>query len=237
MPRHKFGAIAKSRLDIISKPSSIGRIYWHRATDPGPFFPPILQWASHLHIARERPDAAHKRCDMQEFRAAWRNDNDVLVRKLTGHFALHEIHDSLDLARDYGVCHVPVALTSHEASIDRLSEEEYQRDIKAARLQTELSQADIEAAGTASMQVVFRVTNWSAKQYTTKQHIVWALPTMTRESQPIVWPVWGILQDAALALEDLGHHLTLRRQLEPRFPEFLPRSVLEDPGALITERG
>ena len=26
MPRHKFGAIAKSGFDIISKPSSIGRI-------------------------------------------------------------------------------------------------------------------------------------------------------------------------------------------------------------------
>ena len=70
---------------------------------------------------------------MPEFRAAWRNNNDVLMRKLTGHIAVHEIRDSLDLARDYGVCHVPVALASHEAFIYRLSEEEYQRDIKAAR--------------------------------------------------------------------------------------------------------
>jgi hypothetical protein len=30
-------------------------------------------------------------------------DKDVLMRKLTGHLAVHEILDSLDLARDYGV--------------------------------------------------------------------------------------------------------------------------------------
>ena len=35
--------------------------------------------------------------------------------------------------------------------------------------------------------------------YTTKQHIVWALPPMPRDWHPIVWPVWGILQDVALA--------------------------------------
>jgi hypothetical protein len=133
---------------------------------------------------------------MPEFRAAWRNDKDVLMRKFTGHIAVQKIRDSLDLARDYGVCQVPGALASHEAFIDRLSEEQYH-------------------LGFASTQVVFRVTNWSAKPYTTKQDIMWALPPMPREYHPIVWPVWGILQDVALALEDRGHNLTLRRQLEP----------------------
>ena len=33
VPRHKFRAIAKSGFDIISKASSIGRIYWHQATN------------------------------------------------------------------------------------------------------------------------------------------------------------------------------------------------------------
>ena len=34
VPRHKFGAIAKSGFDIIStEPSSIGRIYWRQATN------------------------------------------------------------------------------------------------------------------------------------------------------------------------------------------------------------
>ena len=32
VPKHKFRAIAKSGFDIMSKPSSIGRIYWHQAT-------------------------------------------------------------------------------------------------------------------------------------------------------------------------------------------------------------
>jgi len=35
-------------------------------------------------IILRRP--THNRRDMPEFRAAWRNDNDVLMRKLTGHF-------------------------------------------------------------------------------------------------------------------------------------------------------
>ena len=55
---------------------------------------------------------------MPEFRAAWRNDKDVLMRKLTGHLAVHEIRDSLELARDNGVCHVPGALASDEAWTD-----------------------------------------------------------------------------------------------------------------------
>ena len=112
---------------------------------------------------------------MSEFRAAWRNDNDVLMRKSTGHLAVHEIRDSLDLARDYGVCQVPDVLVSHEALIDRLAEEEHQLDIEAARLEAELPQEDIEAGGLARTQVVFWVTNCGNVPYTTKQHIVWAL--------------------------------------------------------------
>jgi hypothetical protein len=42
----------------------------------------------------------------------------------------------------------------------------------------------------------------------------------------IVWPVWGILQDAALALEDRGHNLTLRGQLYKL--ETPPRAVCFD---------
>ena len=45
-------------------------------------------------------------------------------------------------------------------------------------------------------------------------------------SPPIVWPVWGILQDAALALEDRGHNLTLRGQLYKL--ETPPRAVCFD---------
>ena len=63
--------------------------------------------------------------------------------------------------------------------------------------------------------LVFRVTNCGNEPYTTKQHVVWALPPMPRDWHPIVWPVWGILQDAAMALEPIGHNLSLRRQLKP----------------------
>ena len=97
---------------------------------------------------------------MPEFRAAWRNDKDVLMRKLTGHLAVHEIRDSLDLAHDYGVCHG--ALASDEAWTDRSEAED--------------RQLDIEEAGIAPTQVEFLVTNWSAKPYTTKQRIVWPCP-------------------------------------------------------------
>jgi hypothetical protein len=150
-------------------------------------------------IILRRP--THKRRDMPEFRAAWRNDKDVLMRKLTGHLAVHEIRDSLDLARDYGVCHVPGALASDEAWTDRSEAED--------------RQLDIEEAGIAPTQVEFRVTNWSAEPYTTKQRIVWALPTMPRDWHPFLWPMWTTLQDAALALEHTGHNLSLRRQLAP----------------------
>ena len=44
---------------------------------------------------------------------------------------------------------------------------------------------------------------------------MWALPPLPRDWHPIVWPVWGILQDAALALEPIGHNLSLRRQPKP----------------------
>ena len=89
------------------------------------------------------------------------------MRRLTGHLAVHEIRDSLDLARDYGVCHVPGALASDEARTDRSEAED--------------RQLDIEAAGIVPTQVAFRVTNWSAEPYTTKQRIVWALPSMPRD--------------------------------------------------------
>jgi hypothetical protein len=63
--------------------------------------------------------------------------------------------------------------------------------------------------------VAFRVTNWSAEPYTTKQRIVWALPPMPRDWHPFRWPMWTTLQDAALAIEHIGHNLSLRRQLAP----------------------
>ena len=54
----------------------------------------------------------HKRREIPEFKAAWSFGNDVLMRKFTGHLAVHEIRTSVDLARDYGVCHVPGALSA-----------------------------------------------------------------------------------------------------------------------------
>ena len=72
---------------------------------------------------------------------------------------------------------------------------------------------------------MFRFTDWSARSdepYTTKQHIVWALPRMPRAWHPIVWPVWGGLQEDALAIDHIGHNLS---QLEPRPVEPPPRVV------------
>ena len=54
----------------------------------------------------------------------------------------------------------------------------HNQNLGTDRSEAEVRQQDIEAAGTAPTQVVFRVTNWSAEPYTTKQHIVWALPPM-----------------------------------------------------------
>ena len=53
--------------------------------------------------------------------------------------------------------------------------------MEAVKVEAELPQEDIEAGGIAHTQLVFRVTNWGNEPYTTKQHIVWALPTMPRD--------------------------------------------------------
>jgi hypothetical protein len=69
----------------------------------------------------------------------------------------NEIRNSLALARDYGVCHVPGPLASDKAWTDRS--------------EADVRQQDIETAGIAPTQVVFRVTNWSAEPCTTKEQV------------------------------------------------------------------
>ena len=67
-------------------------------------------------IISRRP--THKRRAMPEFRPAWRNDNDVLVRTFTRHLAefFHEIRDSLDLTSWAYLFRMIKSLSSYSSS-------------------------------------------------------------------------------------------------------------------------
>ena len=70
------------------------------------------------------------------------------MRKLTGHLvylAVHEIRDSLDLARDYRVCHVPGSLASDETWTDRSEAEDSQLDIEVAGIEPTPCMPECEA--------------------------------------------------------------------------------------------